>query len=76
MKPNEIDIEKIVDDACAHATLELYKILDEGMEDKNRKTDSWMWDWTNVARTAIPSAISVALKKSLESVLAQLSSDS
>lgn len=76
MKADKINIDAIVDDACAHATLELYKILDEGMEEQNRKTDSWMWDWANVARNAIPAAMSVALKKSLQALVDQLSQDS
>lgn len=65
-----IDIDKIVDDACAHATVAFKASLDEQME--VRKTESWMWDWTRAAENAIPKAIQVALSHALKDLVSQL----
>lgn len=68
----KIDVEKIVSDACAHAQIELARRLDARMEPQNRKSDIWMTDWVDEAKSAIPAAISVALTRALSDVLDRL----
>ena len=68
----DINIEKIVSDACAHAQIELTARLDSRMEPQNRKYDIWMTDWYEESKTAIPASISVALNHALSDLFAQL----
>ena len=66
----KIDIDKIVDDACADARVAFKSALDAQME--VRRTESWMWDWTKGAENAIPQARQTALSHALTDLVSQL----
>lgn len=65
-----INVEKIADDACAHAELELRRLINDRME--NRKHDTWTEDWAEISLKAIPQAIKVALIHTLNDLQTQL----